>query len=88
MSLISQQILEDVESLPEQLQTEALDFVQFLKQKISKKENITQDKEINGNEIALLMSKIAERGEAFKDIEDPVDWQRKVRQDRSLPGRE
>jgi len=88
MSLISQQILEDVESLPEQFQTEALDFVQFLKQKISKKEKITQVEGINGSDIAQLMSKIAERGDAFSDIEDPVEWQRKVRQDRPLPGRE
>jgi hypothetical protein len=88
MSLISQQILEDVESLPEQFQTEALDFVQFLKQKISKKDKITSVERTNGSDIAQLMSKIAERGNAFSDIEDPVEWQRKVRQDRPLPGRE
>jgi antitoxin component of MazEF toxin-antitoxin module len=26
--------------------------------------------------------------EAYSDIEDPVAWQREIRQDRSLPGRE
>lgn len=88
MSTISQQILKDVESLPEQFQVEALDFVQFLKQKITKKEKITQAEVANGVDIAQLMSNIAERGSAFNDIADPVEWQRKVRQDRPLPGRE
>ena len=88
MSQISQQIMEDVESLPEQFQAETLDFVQFLKQKISKKEKITQAGVTNGVDIAQLMSNIAERGDAFNDIEDPVEWQRKIRQDRPLPNRE
>ena len=88
MSQISQQIIEDVESLPEQFQAETLDFVQFLKQKISKKENISQVDATNEIKISQLMSKIAERGDAFCDVEDPVAWQRKIRQDRTLPGRE
>jgi len=87
MSLISQQILKDVESLPTQLQTEALDFIQLLKQKVNKNKKITPDKDANGKEIAEIMSRIAERNHAFSDIEDPVEWQRKIRQDRPLPGR-
>jgi hypothetical protein len=88
MSYIRQQILEDIESLPEQFQAETLDFIQFLKQKISNKKDISQVEENNGIKISQLMSKIAERGDAFSDIKDPVAWQHKIRQDRPLPGRE
>ena len=51
MSVISQQIVEDIESLPEQFQIEALDFVQFLKKKMSKEEGTSQVGEPNGIDI-------------------------------------
>ncbi|MBF0220343.1 MAG: hypothetical protein HQL49_12570 [Gammaproteobacteria bacterium] len=46
------------------------------------------DKEPNGAKIAKLMAEIAARGTAFQDIDDPVAWQREIRKDRPLPGRE
>lgn len=87
MSVISQQILEDVESLPEQFQVEALDFIQFLKKKISQKEGVSKTIEPNGTKLARLMAEASKKN-LFSDIKDPVAWQREIRKDRLLPGRE
>lgn len=84
MSAISQQILEDIESLPKQFQIEALDFVQFLKSKIKKN---TYTEAPNGTKLAQLMSEASAK-KLFSDIKDPVAWQREIRKDRPLPGRE
>lgn len=40
-----------------------------------------------GARMAAALSKVAE-GSAFKKIGDPVEWQRQIRKDRPLPGRE
>ena len=40
-----------------------------------------------GPAMAALLEKLAERG-TFSAITDPVRWQRELRQDRVLPGRE
>jgi len=87
MSIISQQILEDVESLPEQFQAEALDFIQFLKLKISKKDAMNQTGEPNGAKLAKLMAEASKKN-LFSEIKDPVAWQREICKDRPLPGRE
>ena len=42
MSAITQQILEDMENLPPEMQAEALDFVRFLKTKLVKTEAVPQ----------------------------------------------
>ena len=89
MSTISQKILQDVEQLPEVLQSEILDFVHFLKYKESK--NKTTEANIqapNGKKIADILNRMAARESAFSDITDPVEWQRKIRKDRPLPGRD
>lgn len=86
MSVISQQILENVECLPEQLQIEALDFVQFLKKKVIKKELSVQTEEPNGTKLARLMAQAATKN-LFSGIHDPVAWQREIRKDRPLPSR-
>ncbi len=86
MSAITQQILEKVECLPEQLQIEALNFVEFLKNKVNKKELSAQSEEPNGTRLAQLMEQAASKN-LFSAIHDPVAWQRKTRKDRPLPGR-
>jgi hypothetical protein len=86
MTAITQQILDDVAELPEQMQAEVLNFVHFLKQKTAKKPAVSNM--INGEIIAEIMNRIAARGNAFSDIQDPVEWQRNIRKDRPLPGRE
>jgi hypothetical protein len=87
MSLITRQIIEDLESLPPQMQEETLDFVRFLRCKVAKIDPEQQITEPNGKKVAEIMAEIAARGTAFQDIKDPVAWQREIRQDRPLPGR-
>jgi hypothetical protein len=42
----------------------------------------------NGSKLAKIMAEIAQRGDAFREIKDPAAWQREIRKDRPLPGRE
>lgn len=88
MNIITQQFIENFENLPPQMQEEALDFVRYLNVKLAKTELVPLAKEPNGKRIAEIMAEIAARGEAFHDITDPITWQREVRKDRPLPGRE
>lgn len=89
MNAITQQIEQESETLPPALQEQVLDFVRFLKYKAERSVRIGQpDDEPNGTKLARLMTEIAERGTAFKEIEDPVVWQRETRKDRPLPNRE
>ena len=52
-----------------------------------KTEAAALEQEPNGRIAAAIMSEIAARGMTFQCIEDPVAWQRDMRQDRQLPGR-
>jgi hypothetical protein len=45
------------------------------------------EKEQRGQQMADALSKLAESG-AFNKIEKPSAWQREIRQDRPLPGRD
>jgi hypothetical protein len=55
---------------------------------------ITVTKELDPKEEALLSKPVSELFQAladsgaFSEIEDPVAWQREIRKDRPLPGRE
>ncbi|MCF6237152.1 MAG: DUF2281 domain-containing protein [Gammaproteobacteria bacterium] len=81
--------MKESENLPTRLQEEVLDFVHFLQQKQARKIEKQQDnEEPNGAKLARLMERVAKRGTAFSSIKDPVAWQRNVRKDRPLPGRE
>ena len=93
MSTISQQILQDVEQLPEILQSEILDFVHFLRCKDLKNRKLEMNNQVekqvpNGKKIADVLDRMAARGSAFSDISDPVEWQREIRKNRPLPGRD
>ncbi|EIJ35406.1 DUF2281 domain-containing protein [Thiothrix nivea] len=85
MNVLQQQILEDLETLPEALQAEILDFVQFLKAKMAR--NAQQSPVPNGDAIARLCEQIAARN-TMPSIPDPSAWQREIRKDRPLPGRD
>ena len=87
MSAITRQLFEDIENLPSQLQQETLDFVQFLKQKQQKSQAEIPKPEPNGTILARLMEEASKKN-LFADIEDPAAWQREIRKDRPLPGRE
>ena len=69
------------------MQEEALDFVRFLKAKQPRRELKTNDSEPNGTKLAQLMEEAAHK-DLFAHINDPVLWQREIREDRLLPGRE
>lgn len=45
------------------------------------------DEADRGRRMAASLERLAEQG-AFGDVDDPAVWQRHVRQDRPLPGRE
>ena len=45
------------------------------------------EEEKRGQQMADALSKLAESG-AFSGIEDPSVWQREIRKDRPLPGRD
>lgn len=47
----------------------------------------TLSSEERRQKLAELLGKVAATN-AFANIENPVEWQRELRQDRSLPGRE
>lgn len=88
MKSTSQQIMQESENLPIALQAEVLDFVRFLKQKADKSPLLDPtDDEPNGTKLARLMEEAAKKN-LFADIEDPAAWQREIRKDRPLPGRE
>ncbi len=87
MSTITQQIYENVGNLPREMQEETLDFVQFLKIKLSNSKLKPKESQPNGTKLAQLMEE-ASRKNLFTDIKDPNAWQREMRKDRHLPGRE
>lgn len=41
-----------------------------------------------GRRMASALQRVADAGGALAGIADPVEWQREIRQDRPLPGRE
>ena len=41
----------------------------------------------SGKRMAAILQRMADRN-ALADIDDPVKWQREIREDRPLPGRE
>lgn len=90
MKTITAQILQDLQQLPDDMQYEALDFVQFLKTKLERTPSLNKsnlsDQE-RGQAMANLFAEAA-RQNLFSEITDPVAWQIEVRQDRALPGRE
>jgi hypothetical protein len=45
------------------------------------------EREKRGHKMADALSKLAESG-AFSGVEDPSAWQREIRRDRPLPGRD
>lgn len=87
MNTIIRQILEDLETLPPQMQEEALDFVHSLQSMLTKAEPKPQVEEPNGTKLARLMAEASKKN-LFTHIDDPAAWQREIRKDRPLPGRE
>jgi len=81
-----EQIEKQLSVLPPEKQIEALDFITFLQQRAQSARTATAEKE-RGKRIKAALQTLAELG-TFADITDPVEWQRQIRKDRPLPGRE
>lgn len=63
------------------------DFVGYLKSRSVRRpiHDETEEERVAAINSALLS---LQKSGAFSDIEDPVAWQREIRKDRPLPGRE
>jgi hypothetical protein len=81
MNQISQQMLHEFEELPDELQKEVIDFVAFLKTKRQKQ------KLYDGKQLLALLQE-GRKQHLFADIKDPAAWQKEIRIDRPLPGRD
>ncbi len=87
MSTTTQKIIENIDCLPPEMQEETLDFVRFLKTKLPNIKFKQKKSEPNGAKLAQLMEEASKKN-LFSHINDPVAWQREIRKDRHLPGRE
>ncbi len=89
MNTLTEQLLHEVETLPPSMQQEVVHFVEFLKLKMTQPplREEDSDKEPTGTKLARLMEEAASKN-LFADIKDPAAWQREIRKDRPLPGRE
>ncbi len=75
-----------MEGLQPDMQEEVLDFVHFLKAKRSNMESATvKPIEDNGLKAVEILNELAARGTVFREITDPVTWQKDMCQDRTLP---
>ncbi len=89
MNHLTTQIIREVETLPPAMQQEVAHFVEFLKLKLAEPQSteVASEQEPTGTKLARLMEEAASKN-LFADIEDPAAWQREIRKDRPLPGRE
>ncbi|GAB4467219.1 MAG: hypothetical protein Kow0070_30490 [Anaerolineales bacterium] len=79
-----EQIQIQVQQLPPEKQAEVLDFIAFLRQRVSSSHpNPAQRKE----NLRKALAALAELG-TFAHITNPVEWQKHIRKDRPLPGRD
>jgi len=85
---LAETISKHVSALPPEKQREVLDFVLFLQQR---REEVIRESSDDGEKrrrrVAAAFDALRRSG-AFADIADPVKWQRDIRKDRPLPGRE
>lgn len=87
MTAITQKIIENLGTLPPDMQEETLNFVQFLKEKLLNSKQKQKKNELNTAKLAQLMEEASKKN-LFADIKNPAEWQREIRKERSLPGRE
>ena len=86
---IQETINQHLSTLPENLQAEILNFVLFLEHQ-RQLGNITEPaltEEQRRQKLGECLEQLAKHS-PFADIEDPIAWQREIRKDRALPGRE
>ncbi len=83
MTLI-EQIQNRARQLPPEKQREALDFITFLQQRAPLPVSSPAVRKERLRKAFATLTKLG----TFADITDPVEWQRQIRKDRPLPGRE
>jgi hypothetical protein len=83
---LAEQIQKQLFQLPPDKQSEVLDFIVFLQQQARARQPASAEAG-RGKRIKAALQRLAELN-TFADIKDPVDWQRQIRKDRPLPGRE
>ena len=81
-----EQIEKEVRVLPPEKQEEVLDFITFLQQRMqaTHSESTREDRR---KRLKNAFETLAEM-RTFSGIADPVEWQRQIRKDRPLPGRQ
>lgn len=85
---LMEQIEKQIRQLPPESQREVLDFAMFLQERARSSPPVPAGaKAERGKRIKAAFLKLAEL-KVFADIKDPVEWQRQIRKDRPLPGRE
>jgi hypothetical protein len=81
-----EQIEKQLNVLPPEKQSEVLDFITFLQQQAQSARSVSAEEE-RRKRLKKAFETLAEMG-TFADITDPVEWQRQIRKDRPLPGRD
>jgi hypothetical protein len=85
MTLV-EQIQQQLSALPPEKQSEVLDFITFLRQRAQSARSVSAEEQ-RRKRLKKAFETLAELG-TFADIANPVEWQRQIRKDRSLPGRD
>lgn len=83
---LAQIIQQHVDLLPQYQQAQVLDFVLFLEQKQQHNHHLLPD-ESRRKQLAESLSKLVQSS-AFKEVADPVAWQKEISQDKPLFGRD
>lgn len=84
--MLPEVIQQQVAELPPERQAQVLDFVLFLHTRPAASA-LPEFLASRRHRLAMALEKLHRLG-TFADIGDPVSWQRDLRQDRPLPGRE
>ncbi|OUD15055.1 hypothetical protein [Thioflexithrix psekupsensis] len=89
MMMSMAKILPLIETLPH---SDKFQLMQILLTQLAKEDGLSlqvpNSPTVNqGQRMASILQRMADRN-ALSDIVDPVAWQREIREDRSLPGRE
>lgn len=83
---LAEQIQKQLFQLPPDKQLEALDFITFLQERVHSTQPVSGGTE-RKERLRKAFATLAKLG-TFAGIPDPVEWQRQIRKDRPLPGRE
>ena len=82
-----QQIQNQIQQLPLEKQGEVLDFAKFLQERAKKIQPASSSDAERKKRLRKAFAALAEM-KTFAGISDPVEWQKQIRKDRRLPGRD